>query len=306
MDTRKSYGHVTALFANAIFGLNMPVTKALLSGRMTPMGYTMSRVLFAATVFWVTGLFMKKEKVLPKDMLFIAAGGFFGFILSQFLFAISQQHTTPVHYSMIAALGPVIVMLLAALFLHEPISRMKVFGVLLGVGGTLLLIFQIGISGNGHSDLSGIALALASNTAYAVYLIITRSVSQRYSPLTLMKWLFLFTALMLLPFGLKELLHQPVYRGLATTDEIMMVAYVLVASTAVAYFLIPFALKQLRATTVSIYMNLQPIVASIAAICIGQDTFTWDKPVALCLVIAGALVVTNSPAKEKTIKTLKH
>lgn len=59
----------------------------------------------------------------------------------------------------------------------------------------------------------------------------------------------------------------------------------------------PVALKRLRATTVSIYMNLQPVVAAIAAIAIGHDTFTWDKPIAAALVIAGAYVVTQSSSK---------
>ncbi len=43
--------------------------------------------------------------------------------------------------------------------------------------------------------------------------------------------------------------------------------------------------------------NLQPVVAAIAAIAIGQDTFTWDKPIAAALVIAGAYVVTQGSSK---------
>ena len=195
-------------------------------------------------------------------------------------------------------MNPIIVMLLAALLLKEPVSRMKIGGVALGVIGAVLLISQMDTAGAvGKGNLLGILLAVASNTAYAIYLIITRSVAQRYSTMTMMKWLFLFTALMLAPFGLSELPQQAVYREGTEVQAIAMIGYVLIASTALAYFLIPFALKRLRATTVSIYMNMQPIVASIAAICVGQDTLTWDKPVALCLVMAGAVIVTLSPAK---------
>lgn len=296
---RISYsGHLTALSANLIFGLNMPVTKALLDRWMTPMGYMMSRVLFAAVFFWIASLFLKKERVSGRDLWIIAAGGFFGFVLSQLLFAVSLEHTTPVHYSLITAMNPIIVMLLAALLLKEPVSRMKIGGVALGVIGAVLLISQMDTAGAvGKGNLLGILLAVASNTAYAIYLIITRSVTQRYSTMTMMKWLFLFTALMLAPFGLSELPQQAVYREGTEVQAIAMIGYVLIASTALAYFLIPFALKRLRATTVSIYMNMQPIVASIAAICVGQDTLTWDKPVALCLVMAGAVIVTLSPAK---------
>lgn len=288
-----------AFTANVIFGLAVPVTQLLLLHWMTPVGYTFSRVLFATAVFWTIGLFGKKERVKPKDLLVIAVGGFFGFVLSQFLYAMALQLTTPVHYSLITAMSPVIVMLLAALFLKEPISRMKVLGVALGISGVMLPIAQYVPGSGGDSNLLGILLAVVSNTAYAAYLIVTRSVSQRYSPVTMMKWLFLFVTLMLLPFGVSELGHQRIYSGAADASAIAMLLLVLIGSTCLSYFLIPFALKYLRATTVSVYMNMQPIVASIASICIGQDVFSWDKPVALVLVIAGAMVVTHSPAKEE-------
>lgn len=196
-------------------------------------------------------------------------------------------------------MSPIVVMLLAALFLKEPISRMKVGGVALGISGVLLLISQNMSINGGNSDLLGILLAVVSNTAYAIYLIITRSVSQRYSPVTMMKWLFLFVTMMLLPFGISEISKQRIYNGEADVSAIAMLLLVLIGSTCLSYFLIPFALKYLHATTVSVYMNMQPIVASIASICIGQDVFSWDKPVALALVIAGAMVVTHSPSKEE-------
>ena len=288
-----------AFTANVIFGLAVPVTQLLLLGWMTPVGYTFSRVVFASAVFWTVGLFGCKEHVKLRDLLLIAVGGFFGFILSQYVYAIALQLTTPVHYSLITAMSPIVVLLLAALFLKEPISRMKVGGVALGISGVLLLISQNMSINGGNSDLLGILLAVVSNTAYAIYLIITRSVSQRYSPVTMMKWLFLFVTMMLLPFGISEISKQRIYNGEADVSAIAMLLLVLIGSTCLSYFLIPFALKYLHATTVSVYMNMQPIVASIASICIGQDVFSWDKPVALALVIAGAMVVTHSPSKEE-------
>lgn len=97
----------------------------------------------------------------------------------------------------------------------------------------------------------------------------------------------------------QQISKQRIYNGEADVSAIAMLLLVLIGSTCLSYFLIPFALKYLRATTVSVYMNMQPIVASIASICIGQDVFSWDKPVALALVIAGAMVVTHSPSKEE-------
>ena len=75
-------------------------------------------------------------------------------------------------------------------------------------------------------------------------------------------------------------------------------AFIVIGATALGYFLIPFAMKYLQATTVSIYTNLQPVIASFVAIMLGQDVLTWDKPVAGVLVLLSAYIVTVVTAKE--------
>lgn len=304
MDINKCKGHVSVLSANIIFGLNVPVTKALLAGWMTPLGYMAARTLSALILFWIIQCFTPKEKVSRKDLIIIAVGGMMGFIISQYLTAVSLQYTSPVYFSLIIALSPVVVMLLAALFLKEPVTRQKIIGVGLGIAGALLLIMQISNDTSGTNNLWGITLAIISITAYSIYLIVMRSIAQKYSAVTQMKWMFLFTALILVPLGAGEYSQQPLFSSAWEWSGVLELGFVLIFATAGGYFLMPFGMKYLRATTVSVYMNLQPIVASVAAIFIGQDVFSWDKPIAALLVIAGAYVVTTSPAKKKeTIKS---
>lgn len=264
---------------------------------MSPLGYMLSRTVIATLFFWTISLFAPKEKVGVRDLLLIAFGGFLGFIVSQYLTAVSLQYTTPVHFSLIVALSPVVVMLLAALLLREPISRQKVAGVALGIAGALLLVVRSMGTESGRNDLMGILLAVLSITGYGLYLIIVRSIAQKYTIVTQMKWLFLFTALMMLPFGVRDFGSQAIFSASATWQAFAGLAFVILFSTMLGYLLTPYGLKHLRATTVSIYMNLQPIVASVVAIFVGQDVFSWDKPIAAMLVIAGAYVVTISRTK---------
>lgn len=149
-------------------------------------------------------------------------------------------------------------------------------------------------------------LAVLSITGYGVYLIVMRSIAQKYTVITQMKWLFLFTALMMLPFGACDFGSQAVFSATSTGQAIAGLAFVIIFPTMLGYVLTPYGLKHLRATTVSIYMNLQPIVASVVAIFVGQDTFSWDKPIAAALVIAGAYVVTTSRAKDDPDTSLPH
>lgn len=119
----KYKGHIAILIANVIFGLHIPVSKALLAGWMSPLGYMLVRILFATLVFSGVSLFQPKEKIRPKDLLLIGIGGLFGFTIAQYTFALALNYTSTVTVSLIIALSPVIVMLLAALFLKEKITR---------------------------------------------------------------------------------------------------------------------------------------------------------------------------------------
>lgn len=305
MEINKWTGHAAILSANIIFGLNVPITKALLGHWITPLGYMATRTLSALVIFWIIQCFTPKERVARRDLFIIAIGGLMGFIISQYLTALSLQYTSPVYFSLIVALSPVMVMLLAALFLKEPVTGRKVGGVALGISGALLLIMQIDTSAaSGTNDLWGVLLATVSITAYSVYLIIMRSIAQKYSAITQMKWMFLFTAIILVPLGAGEFSEQAIYTSAWDWTGVLELGFVILFATSAGYFLMPFGMKYLRATTVSVYMNLQPIVASIAAIFVGQDFFSWDKPIAAALVIAGAYVVTTSPAKKNnSIKT---
>lgn len=301
MDASKLKGHAAILSANIIYGLNIPITKALLDKWMTPWGYMASRTLAALLIFWVIQCFTPKEKVTRRDLLIIAVGGIMGFIISQYLTALSLKYTTPVYFSLIVALSPMCVMILAALILKEPISARKTVGVLLGISGALLLIaFANHNDANGCNNLLGIGLACVSILAYSIYLIIMRSVAQKYSAVTQMKWMFLFTAIILLPLGIHEYPQQAIFSSACDWSGILELGFVIIFSTSLGYFLMPYGMKYLRATTVSVYMNLQPIVASVVAIFVGQDKFLWNMPLAAFLVLFGAYMVSSSPAKKIT------
>ena len=296
--TRNNYqAHVAILTANIIFGLGVPVTKFLLDTWVTPMTYMAFRCVGATLIFWAIAAFLPKEHVERRDLLVIMAGGLLGFVISQTLTAWSLQYTTPVYFSLIATLTPIATMLMAALFLGEHITGAKTLGVLLAIAGAALMVFVGWQSGTGRNDLLGIVLALLSVLTWVVYLLITRSVSQKYTAVTQMKWIFLVSAIAVVPFALGDVDKTPLISAATLNADwwggALAMAFIVVFATVLGYFMIPYAMQYLRATTVSIYTNLQPVVASLVAIAISQDVFTWDKPVAAVLVLLGAYLVTK-------------
>ena len=293
MQNHRLQAHTAVLLANVIFGLGVPVTKLLLDQWVSPMAYMATRCLGAAAIFWLISLFLPREKVAPRDLTVIILGGLLGIVVSQTLTAWALTFTTPVYFSLIATLTPVATMLCAALFIGEKISTCGVVGVALGVAGAMLMVFIGWQGGSGKNDILGIALTLLSMFTWAVYLIITRKVSARYTAVTQMKWVFLASAIAVLPFSLTDLQSATLYSAATQWSGLAEMAFIVVFATVAGYFAIPFAMRYLKATTVSVYTNLQPIVASLVAISLSQDVLTWDKPVALVLVLLSAWLVTK-------------
>jgi drug/metabolite transporter (DMT)-like permease len=187
-----------------------------------------------------------------------------------------------------------VVLLLSAIFLKEVIPVRKIIGIAMSVSGAALIILLGGNAGtSGTNNALGLFFALLCVLAYSVYLILTRTISIKYAPVNVAKWMFLISAVISMPFGISEFDSQKIYTADTTALAISLLVFALLFSSVLAFFLMPYALKRLEASTVSIFMNWQPIVASILAIVVGQDTMTWDKPIAVILVLTGVYLVTS-------------
>lgn len=295
----KLKGHSIILMVNVLFAVNISVSKSLIPVNMAPEALTLLRILFATAMFWLSSLFVKREKVSLRDfgLLFLCACT--GIAFNQSLFMTGLNMTSPVDTSIIATAGPIYVMLLAALILKEPITKQKVAGVLLGMAGGALVILSSAHSDDRSSSLNGDMLIVSSNLLYSIYVVISRPLSQRYSAITVMKWMFLFSAIMLTPFMYRQVLDAPVFRADAMEwTSLVRIVFVLLGGTFIPYMLIPMSLRRLRPTTVSMYNYIQPIVASLLAVMVGQGSFTVDKFISTLLVFAGVYLVTMSKARE--------
>lgn len=297
-------GHILILSANILFGVSMPVFKYLLTADVPPEAITVMRAIFACMMFWLVSFFLPKEKVLPKDLSTLFVCALCGVGINQWLFVIGLKSSSPVDASIIATAVPIFVLLLAALVLKEPITAKKSLGVFLGVSGGLLLVLSSTQTTNGTNSLWGDTLMLLNQLMYSVYLVLSKPLSRRYSPVTMMKWMFLFSTLALAPFCLQYVQYVPMFHR-ETFDESQLYAllYLLFGATFVAFMLIPMALKRIRPTTVSMYNYVQPIIASAIAVAVGQDTFSMQKLLSAVLVFVGVYLVTQSK-KRKDIENL--
>ena len=289
-------GHLAIAGAYTIFGLNIVFCKDIAnSAVISPMVLFVLRAVGATALFWVLSLFLPKEPVDKGDFLKIAAASCVGLFIPQMTFLMAITMATSIDTAIMSTLGPIFTMVFAFLFLKEPITGKKAGGVALSFAGVIFLILNsVHEGGASESSPMGIGLLLVNSLSFALYLGMFRPLISKYSVVTFMKWMFLFSLLLSLPFSVK---------GLLETDFLAIpalvrweIGYLIFFATFVAYFLIPFGQKQLRPTLVSMYTYLQPIIAAVISIWTGLDVVTWQKCLATVLIVGGVVLVSRSRA----------
>lgn len=301
MSRDRIHGHLLIFAANLIFGINYPVSKWLLAEHLTPEFHTLARMVSACVLFWTVSLFLPKEKLSLKEIGVLFVCSLCGVAGNQTLFIKGLSMTSPIDASVIASGTPIFVMILAAFILREPITWLKSLGVLLGAGGAVWLVLSTAASAHSagtESSLAGNLCVTGSCLIYAVYFVFSKPLSVKYNAVTMMKWMFLFASLELLPFTIPPML-RPHGMFLAPLDGNAVVAmfYVFFGATFLAYLLIPMAVRRIRPTTASMYNYVQPIVACALAIVLAQDNFSWTKLFAAGTVFVGVYMVTKSKAR---------
>lgn len=300
MDSGKLKGHAALWVANIIWGLNAPICKGVLisaenPGGVSPFALSVYRMVGACLLFWTVSAFLPRERVAPRDILLLLFASVFGIQLNQMLFLWGLSLTSPIDSSIIATIVPILTMILAMFFLREPITWLKSGGVALGCFGALLLVAVSQHGAGQASSVIGDFLCIVSAVSYAVYLTAFRNVIVRYSPVTTMKWMFLFAAVVsvVIYFGP---LTQVDYAALSPRTW-GGIGYVVICSTFVSYLMVPVGQRYLRPTVVSMYNYVQPVVAVVFTIAVGLDSFGFTKAAAALCVFAGVWLVTRSKSR---------
>lgn len=297
-------GHGSMLGANVMWGLMSPVSKfIMLGGAVTPFVVTDLRIGGAMILFWITSFFQKPEHVNHKDMASLFIASLLGIVFNQGCFIFGVSLSSPGDASIITTSMPLWAMVLAAVILKEPITGKKVLGIAAGAGGALLLILgsgqhvQAAETATGGMAIWGDLLVLLAQLSYALYIVLYKDFVNKYSLVTIMKWMFTYAFICTLPFSASDLWSTD-WNSLELL-EIVGLAFIVVGATFVSYMLVVVGQKNLRPTVAGMYNYIQPIVACIVAICWGMDSFNLTKAVAVVLIFGGVYLVTSSRSRKE-------
>jgi drug/metabolite transporter (DMT)-like permease len=287
------WAHLALFSVNLIYGLNFVIAKDVMPRYIEPGGFILLRVIGANALFWGLHAFYKSSQIQREDWWRFIAGGLFGVAANQILFFKGLNLTTPINASIIMVATPVLVLLIGALAATERISTIKTLGILLGAGGAVLLIMNRTLpSSFAANPTLGNLFVLLNAASYAVYMVIAKPLMKKYQPLFVIKWVFLFGMLFVLPFGWQE--FSAIQWQSFPPDVVWKTLYIVVGVTFVTYLFNMFALKHLHASVVSIYIYVQPVIAALHAISLGKDQLTLIMTGSSILIFSGVFLVSRN------------
>lgn len=225
------------------------------------------------------------------DWPILFAIGFTGYFASFCLQMLGINRLTGSVSSLLGAMNPIFIPILAAFFLHERITPAKIACVALSMAGVVVIV---GVDGT--VDASGALLMLASVFLWSTASIIIRRVSGRYDPMQIA----LIAILCALPFtggwSLIELQSAPCS---FTLESVLAVLYMGVLGTAVTHSLWNYSLRVMDASFCSMFYPMQPLISSILGVLFLHEAVTPGFVIGALMICCGivAAVISAKPRK---------
>tara|TARA_B110000444_G_scaffold178528_1_gene167238 strand:+ start:1296 stop:2201 length:906 start_codon:yes stop_codon:yes gene_type:complete len=292
---------LAAMGTATIYGLNHTIAKVIMPHYVGAFGFVFIRLFGAVILFWIISLFLKKEKIDRGDFMKIFIGSLLGMCINMLSFLKGLQLSTPVNSGIFATLVPIMILVLSYVFLGEKISNKKIYGVLLGFMGALLLVISVKEnSPNAPNIVLGNILLMVNSIFYAAYVIVVKPLTQKYSTVTIMKWMFLSGFIISFPITISEF-NEIDFPSLPF-DAIWRIGFVIIGTTFMTYLLSFYALKTLQASTFGVFAYAQPLIAIFYAVASGNDFIDMIKIVACILTLSGVYLVSKKPSLKKEIQ----
>ena len=290
--TKRNLALLAAFGATTIYGLNHSIAKGIMPTYIGPFGFILLRVLGASILFWGISFLGPRERIERKDWVRLVVCSLFGMAINMLSFFKGLDLSTPINSSILITTTPIIVVVLSAFLIEEKIRQTKGIGILIGLAGALVLVlYGNEIRGDAPNIPMGNVLFLVNALFYGLYLILVKKLVDKYHPFTLMKWLFLIGIVFNLPVTLPEFLE--ISWATLPWEAIWKMGFVVIGTTFCTYLFNAYALTQLRASTVSAFVYVQPLIGIVFAVISGRDSLNAVKTGAAILVLIGVYLVSK-------------
>lgn len=270
-------------------GAMIPLVKIILK-IMPPMTFTFLRFSVATAVILP---FVLREKPHFSDCMKVLLPSIFA-SLNIIIFILAIDRTSANLGQTVYVMVPVIVVILSGLVLREKITGSKIIGVLLGVLGSLLLLFSETVIGYSSSDnLLGGLMIFVGALFFSMYVILSKKIQKTFSPMFISFSYFITTTVLSLFFSLREIGGISTWYPKMNMAVALYVVVVALIGTSLYYFLQQLTIKYGSATLGSAINFVQPAFTFIWASLLLGEKITTSFLVAAIMIIIGAIMVSK-------------
>ena len=260
-----------------------------------------SLVVVRASVGWLAVfLFLlatqgaRSLRVARRDLAFLLPLGLVGIGFFYLLYFYTVRESTVGTAAILLYSAPAFVVILAWLFLKEPLNAAKIFALLLTVGGIFLVA---GAYDPANLEVSPKILltGLLSGLTYGLYAIFGRPLAGHLSPAVILSYALAFGSALLIVAALPTL---DTLAGLPAGSYLLLLM-LSVVHTALAFALYTFGIRHLGAGRAAIVATIEPVVAGILGLTLLGEELTALKALGVLLVLAGAALAQVGPRKAR-------
>jgi drug/metabolite transporter (DMT)-like permease len=258
---------------------------------MSTTNLMLCRLIGAAIVFAVIQRSLRPLWLMPKrDLLWLTLCSLVGVVGNQFIYLKGLSLTTVINTTLLSTTIPVFTLFVSILLGHDRLSLRRLAGISLAAGGVIYLVNPARADVSAHTTLGNLMVA-CSSLLYAVYIVISKDLFERYGALNVITWIFVVGSIVTIPAGVYSLGSAHVYTLGPTVW--LTILFVILFPTVVAYYLNAWALTRVTPSTVAIYIYMQPLFAfGVAPFLLGEK-WNWRTVVAAVFIFSGVALVTR-------------
>ena len=293
--TPTTKAHIAVLCTNLFFAANFSFVKLVSPQLIGPLGLNVIRVGVSLMLFWLLWMLGKTEAGIKKqDVGRFILCGLTGVAINQVLFIKGLTLTSTSHASLLMLTTPILVTLFAVWVLKESFTFFKVLGLALGIGGATFLILQKESDQHATNYLLGDGLILINAISYSIYFILVKPLMKNYSPLHVIRWVFTFGFIFIIPFGWNQTasIYWPAFEPM----HFLYLGLIVITGTFLAYYFNAYGIQHIGAAKTGSYIYTQPVFAVLIAIFILGESISWQKLLAAALIFSGVFLVNYKPA----------
>lgn len=295
-------GNAYVLGAIILFAMNIPVVKIMIPQWMNADGVTLVRIIGGAAMFWIASLLVKNDPIEKGDFWRVFLGGGITVFLFAYLLNTALKYGNPIDVSIIMTLPPIYVILYQMIFKHVKPSWLEVVGILIAFGGAVIVIASGHQTKHAPNPLLGDLFAIICGLAYMAYLLVLEKPTHKYTPIPMLKWVFLGACIPCLAICW-NVSGAPILHTDAGFMPWFWVFFLMVGPSFLAYLLINPAIKMIGSELVSIYQYFMPVATTIIAVLLGEAKFQWIEGVAIVVIIAGMFLTDYGNHRKKKLES---